>query len=211
MSEKIYPIFHNIEQQGKKWETLRLGKITCSKFADVMTSGKGKNEEFGKSAYTYAYDIVAEILTKEHKEFDSPALKWGRENEQFARTAYEIETMNKVTLGGYIEFDEMIGGSTDGFLSDGAGIIEIKCPYNSIVHLTNLINKCVPPEYYAQVMGYLLITGRKYCDFVSYDYRFEKELMIVRVQRDEEYIGYLKDRLLKFKQIIIDILNNVNK
>jgi hypothetical protein len=48
--------------------------------------------------------------------------------------------------------------------------------------------KC-PDDYYPQVQGGLWVTGRQWCDFVSYFPEISVE--IVRVFRDEDYINRL--------------------
>jgi putative phage-type endonuclease len=198
-----------MEQRSPEWFTARQGRITASRFADVLTRGRSKDEEFGKTALSYAYEIVAEAITGEHKNITAPALEWGISYEHDAKTEYEMQTFNKVQETGYVEFDNMIGGSPDG-LVDLDGIIEIKCPFSPVNHLLNYINHKAPEEYVPQIQGYLMITGRKWCDFISYDVRFnDKKIVIVRVDRDDEYIAMLNERLMKFKQIVLNILNKV--
>ena len=84
------------------------------------------------------------------------------------------------------------------------GIIEIKCPFNSSNHVRYLLLESqyelngLKPEYYAQIQGNLLVTGRKWCDFISYDprcVRAEFALKILRVNRDEEFIKRIKEAL----------------
>jgi putative phage-type endonuclease len=198
-------------QRNEIWQQARIGKITCSNFYKVMTRGRAKDCEFGDTAITYAMEIVTEILTGEKKEdFTNAAMEWGNTYEREAKEQYQLETFNKIINTEYIPFDDIVGGSPDGLVGDD-GIIEIKCP-NSTTHLTNLINKEVPAIYKPQVHGYLMITGRKWCDFVSYDPRFkdEQRLLIVRIERDEQYISELKKRIEKFKIIINEILKKIN-
>jgi hypothetical protein len=52
--------------------------------------------------------------------------------------------------------------------------------------------------YYWQVMGQLWITGRKWCDLVSFDPRFKEyadQIYTVRIERDEDAIKRLSDRM----------------
>ena len=46
------------------WHRQRLGKLTCSRFDDMMVSGRGKDDKFGKACMTYVYEKVAELLTQ---------------------------------------------------------------------------------------------------------------------------------------------------
>jgi hypothetical protein len=57
----------------------------------------------------------------------------------------------------------------------------------------------------AQVQGQMWITGRKWCDFVSFDPRLPENanIFITRVQRDEAYIREL-EALVKAFLIEVD-------
>lgn len=75
-----------------KWKQKRIGYITASRLGDLMTKGRGK--EWGQSAISYLYQIEMERLLNEPPlERDAPALRFGRENEQYAvewlRTNYD--------------------------------------------------------------------------------------------------------------------------
>ena len=198
---KIY----DFEQGTEEWHKIRLGKITASKF-DILT---GKT--FGKTVYNYAYEIVAEIITGQWKEVSAKQMEWGSENEPYARKAYKMLTFNNAKEIGFIEHDDMIGCSPDGIIGD-EGLIEIKCPWNSSNHVISLAKKEIPLIYKAQVQGQLWISERKWCDFVSYDPRVKddfKKIILIRVNRDEEYIEFLKEKVFKFKKIVQDICYNI--
>ncbi len=199
------------KQGTNEWHEDRSGNITASKFSDVLKRGRKKDVEFGDTAYTYAYDIVSEILTGEIDSFSNNYTDWGNTYEKDAINEYEKRTFNLVKETGYIEMEEKIGGSPDGLVGID-GIIEVKCPAKTRNHLINVLKREVPTEYYPQVQGYLMITGRKWCDFISYDPRIlnDKCLSILRVERDDEYINMLHDRLIKFRETIIKpILNQL--
>jgi hypothetical protein len=46
----------------------------------------------------------------------------------------------------------------------------------------------------------MAVTGRKWCDFVSYDPRLPEDLQlfVVRLERDEEYIKSMEGEVQKF-------------
>ena len=48
-----------IEQGSFGWLRQRLGNFTGSRIGDLMTSGK-KGELFGKTAFSYIYEVAAE-------------------------------------------------------------------------------------------------------------------------------------------------------
>lgn len=49
-----------IEQRTKEWKIQRLGYFTGSRIADLMVSGRGKGELFGKTAMSYIYSVASE-------------------------------------------------------------------------------------------------------------------------------------------------------
>ena len=65
------------------------------------------------------------------------------------------------------EFDGVtIGYSPDGLVGED-GLIEVKSPRQK-THLKTLLTDEVPTEYLPQVMTGLAVTGRIWCDFISY-------------------------------------------
>ena len=198
---------HNVEQGTQAWHELRLCKITASKFDLLM------GKKFGKTVYTYAYELVAEKLTGTWKDINAKAIEWGNEHESDAREYYKKTTFNYVKKIGFIEYDNYIGCSPDGFVGK-YGTIEIKCPYNSSNHIISLAKKEAPDIYLSQIHGQLWLSGRSWCDFVSYDPRVQdksKKIVIIRVDRDDEMIDKLKTRVFEFKKIVQDILKQLKE
>jgi len=193
-------------QGSDEWLKHRLGKATASRFKDLLSQPKAvKDRETGKlsaTARSYMLELVAETLTEESKFFSSAATQWGNDNEDNARDLYEFMTNNTVEQIGMATIDELsqVGASPDGLIGDDGGI-EIKCPYNSAVHVDTLLSGEMPKEHMAQVQGCMWVTGCKWWDFVSYDPRINDSdlcIFIKRIERDEEYISTLKTRVLFF-------------
>ncbi len=115
----------------------------------------------------------------------------GNELEPEARQAYQEYAFCEVKEVGFMIRDGA-GYSTDGTI-DEDGLIEIKCPI-AVTHTQYLYDKKVPTKYYQQCQGGLLISGRKYIDFISYNPTFKesKRLFVKRIGRDEDFIGKLK-------------------
>src|SRR5690606_30082584 len=126
----------------------------------------------------------------------SKEMEHGNDYEGQAVLKYEEATGNKVQYTqSFIEFNEWIGGTPDGLIDDD-GMIEVKCPWNGGNHLKSLLTKEIyNSDYIYQIQGYLWITGRKWCDFVTYDPDLIEELQlnIIRVQRDEEIISGISE------------------
>jgi hypothetical protein len=75
------------------------------------------------------------------------------------------------------------------------GLIEIKSKLPHL-HLDVLLSGEVPKEHMAQIQGGLLVSGREWCDFVSYCP--DLPLFVKRVYRDEDAITYMADMILLF-------------
>jgi len=187
-----------IIQGTTEWKQLRLGKVTASRISDVMS--KGKNGE-SASRKNYRTELVVQRLTGEPGEsFTNSAMLHGVDNEPFARAAYEAATsycvmqvpfVNHLTISNF-------GCSPDGMISTN-GLIEIKCP-NSTTHIEYLLDGKPPTKYVPQMQCQMAVTGRKWCDFVSYDPRLPEDLQlfVVRLERDDEYIKAMEEEVTKF-------------
>jgi putative phage-type endonuclease len=189
-----------IEQGSPEWQILRVGKVTASRLTDVLATIKD-----GEAATrrTYRTQLVAERLTgKKEESYSSEAMRWGVDQEPFARAAYEIATSSFVDQVAFVDHPtiEMFGCSPDGLVGDN-GLIEIKCP-NTTTHLSYLEADKPPKQYMAQMMAQMSCTGRDWCDFVSFDPRLPSglQLFITRVERDDKYIALMEAEVQKFIQ-----------
>lgn len=191
-------LFDPIERKRTEWLEKRRGKITCSQFGTLMSSGRAKDELFSQTGLTYLRRLVAERLGSWYA-ISAKAMEWGTENEPIAaeeyakRTGYQVDS----TPFQYYAFNDDIGGTPDGLVGTD-GCIEIKCPYDPSVHVNTLLTRTVPKDYEWQVVGHLLVTGRSWCDFVSFDPRIttDEKLCVIRVERIEARIEELKKRLM---------------
>jgi hypothetical protein len=127
-------------------------------------------------------------------------MEWGIEQEQFACMAYEAHQETFLTRTGFWLHPtvDWLGVSPDRLVGDG-GLVEVKCP-NTSTHVQYLINQEVPIKYYNQMQCQLWVTNRAWCDFVSYDPRLpvRKQLLIIRVNRDEKLIALMQEEVHKF-------------
>jgi hypothetical protein len=66
------------EQRTDEWHKQRMGKFTASRFGELMTNGRKKDEVLGQTAISYIYEKAAELLdgSKERKS-SAAALDWG--------------------------------------------------------------------------------------------------------------------------------------
>lgn len=163
-----------MQQRTKEWFQARLGCLTASNAWRVLArTRKGeKTSEYQK----YMDELLAEIVSGESIPHPTtPAMQWGIDHESDARGRYELETGNIVTECGFIRHPTIpnLGASPDGLVGED-GLVEIKCPTVAKT-VTRWKDNVVPEEHRAQMIIQLACTGRKWCDFVSYDPRFKGE------------------------------------
>ena len=188
-----------MEQGSPEWLALRAGKVTASRVSDVMAKTT-------TAAYqNYMADLIAERLTGQKAEsFTNAAMQWGVDKEPQARVEYEIKTGSLVEQVAFVEHPtiQMFGCSPDGYVGDD-GLIEIKCP-NTSTHIDYIRQDKAPTKYVNQMQCQMAVTGRKWCDFVSFDPRLPEklQLFIVRLDRDDEYIS-------KMESVVQEFLNEV--
>lgn len=202
-------IIRDIEQGCKEWLDLRLGKITASRVSDIMTNGKSGKPS--KTSESYMIELISEILTGSQADFYvNSAIAWGNECEPQARAMYELENDVDVEEVAFIQLDEFVGVSPDGLVGDN-GLIEIKCP-TSKKQIERALSDCYHAEYKAQIQMQLWVSGREWCDFVSFDPRVNGKASYLqeRVYRDDEYIEDMKNRIGAFVELMKEKINSLN-
>lgn len=186
-----------MQQQSDEWFEARLGRATASRFKDVMTMIRSGESAARKN---YRAELVAERLSGAREEgFTSSAMQWGIDTEPTARIQYMLASENDVEECGFFAHASlMAGASPDGLIGE-VGVLEIKCP-NTATHIETLKTGRIPYQYYWQVVGQMWVTGRQWCDFVSFDPRMpiNAQLFITRLERDEDKIRELETAITEF-------------
>ena len=187
-----------MEQRTDEWFEARLGKVTASRIYDVLSKTKSG---YSATRKNYMAQLICERLTGNREEsFKTAAMQRGNDIEPKARARYMLETGELVEETGFINHPtiDMSGASPDGLVGED-GLIEIKCP-NTATHLEFLRTKTPKPEYLLQMLWQMACTGRKWCDFVSYDDRLKEHLsfQMVRINRDDERIKEIEEEVQKF-------------
>jgi len=184
-------------QGSVEWFQERCGRATASRFKDVLAKIKSGEAATRRN---YRAQLVVERLTQLAQEtYSNAAMQYGTETEPQARAAYEFKTDNAVEEVGFIQHSDLLAGcSPDGLIGADGGI-EIKCPFQSAVHIDTLLTG-MPSEHMAQIQGSMWITGRQWWDFVSYDGRLPAHLQlhVERIERNGQYITALEADILAF-------------
>lgn len=200
-----------IIQASPEWFAVRIGKVTASRVADVVAKTK---TGWGASRTNYMAELIAERLTGNRSEsYTNPAMQWGKDHEEEARNAYEFIKDVSVELIGFVDHPTiaMSGSSPDGLVGDD-GLVEIKCP-NTATHIDTLLGQAIPSKYDMQIQWQLACTGRKWCDFVSFDPRLppSMQLFVQRVDRNEATISDLENQVPAFLQELTMRVDALNK
>lgn len=187
-----------IIQGSDEWKALRLGKVTASRVADVIAKTKSG---YSASRANYMAQLIAERLTGVVAEsYTNAAMQHGTDTEPEARAAYcfyQGVAVEQIAFVPHHKIDQA-GCSPDGLVGDD-GLVELKCP-NTATHLETLLGQAVPGKYETQMQFQMACTGRKWCDFVSYDPRMPEHmrLFIRRVPRDDKRIAEIEGEIASF-------------
>lgn len=187
-----------VEQNSDEWMELRSQKITASNFGCVMAN---EGKAFGEPAHRYA--MKKALYRKGVRGIDgykNEYMERGKELEPIARQLYEMEKFVIVKNGGFYVKDEF-GASPDGIV--GKGGIEIKCVIYS-THFKVIKSQSYDLSYKWQIQGEIWLGDLDWMDFVSYCPEFieDKRLYIFRVERDEDMIERMKERLDSFLELV---------
>ena len=187
-----------MEQRSPEWYEARLGQVTASRVADIVAKTK---TGYSTSRANYMAELICERLTgMQGASYASAAMQWGTETEPMARAAYEAQVGSLVIETGFVPHGSipMAGASPDGLIGDD-GLVEVKCPITA-THIDTLLGQSVPGRYVTQMQWQMACTGRKWCDFVSYDPRMPEkmQLFIKRIDRDTAAIAELEGEVVNF-------------
>lgn len=209
-------IEHDVKPETAGWFALRAGKFTASRAGDLMAVRQDGNASAQHTALLS--ELTVERLTGECVgHYVTSAMMRGSLLEEEALEAYAFDTGADLTAIGYVQ-DEILpntGCTPDAYVA-ADGLVEIKCPMNMVKHLNALKNDAHAEEYKWQVQHQLMVTGRRWCDLVSYDPRFpaKLQLAIKRITPDAALIDQLKAVIQKTDRVIeaeIDQLLNENE
>ncbi|EJA4992426.1 YqaJ viral recombinase family protein [Salmonella enterica] len=186
-------------QRSPEWFAARCGKVTASRLYDVMAQTKSG---YAASRQNYMAELICQRLTGKPEEgFTNAAMMRGTELEPVAREMYALNEFDAVISEvGLIDHPAIAGfaASPDGLVNDD-GLIEIKCP-NTWTHLQTLKTGVPKRQYLLQMHAQMMCTGRKWCDFVSFDDRLPPELAYfkTRINFDEVLAEEIEQEVVKF-------------
>lgn len=204
---QITPIrLHDAEQGSDEWHDLRCGKLTASHVKDIVTPTL-KLSANDKTRALVNKIAVQRISGIPEDTFTSDKMLRGHIDEEIAREIYAKKYAPVATVG-FITNDAFphFGYSPDGLVGRD-GLIEIKSR-DPHLHLASITarerGEGIPSEYMAQVQSGLMISGRKWCDFISFSHGLP--MMVHRVEPDQEYISAIAKAVKEFEANVLEII-----
>ena len=187
----------DLEQGTIEWLKLREGLITASEMNLLLTPTLKQANNAQTRAHLY--DLMSQRITgRSEVAWAGWDMERGKMEEVEARAHYSNH-YEPVEECGFITCDDLgytIGFSPDGLVGDD-GFIECKSRMPKLQvktimeHVVGDADCPIPVEYMLQVQTGLLVTGRKWCDFISYSNGLN--MWVHRVFPDETYQQAIKD------------------
>lgn len=128
----------------------------------------------------------------------TPDMWRGVEHEPYARDVYSGHYQHAVEVGFMVREEDawQLGYSPDGLVGTD-GLIEVKCPRTK-THLKTILADEVPVAHMPQLQAGLLVSGRKWIDFVSFVAGMP--LYVKRVEPDPVWFAAITAACVAFEQ-----------
>src|SRR5690606_34591720 len=169
------------------WHAARCGLLTASEVDRIITPKLKIADNTKKRAHLW--ELAAQRVTNYvEPQYISDAMLRGHEDEILARALYS-EKYESAEEVGFVTNDKWgftLGASPDGLVGS-EGMIECKsrCQKYQVQTIVEEFTGVarIPEEYWLQVQSQLLVTGREWCDFISYSGGLP--MAVVRVEADQ--------------------------
>lgn len=194
---------YDIEQGTDEWHELRKGVLTSTAIKTLITpTGKLANNDTTRA---HVYEVAAQRINKRREEsYSSFDMMRGHLEEVLARDLYS-KHYEQVTECGFVTEDKLgfiVGYSPDGLVGED-GLIEIKSA-KSWIQVQRIADGVMPSKHIAQVQTGLWITGRKWCDFISYSNGMK--MQVIRVEVDEDYHELIEQAAQAFEDKVAEVI-----
>jgi predicted phage-related endonuclease len=200
--------YHNDLIQGSdEWHAARCGLLTASEIKLIITPTLKVAANAKERAHLW--ELAAQRISGyvEPTYIGDDMLR-GHEDEIEARIQYSkrFATVDEV---GFVTNDKWgftLGCSPDGLVGDN-GMIECKSrrqKYQIQTIVEHFTDGTVPEEYLLQVQAAMLITGRKWCDLISYSGGLP--MITMRVEPDAKIQSAIIDAAAKFEARIREVV-----
>lgn len=156
-----------VTQGSNEWLAMRCGMLTASEMKLIVTPTlKAASNDKERQ---HLFELLAQRITSYvEPHYISDDMLRGHDDEIYARVAYD-KNFAPTTECGFVTNDEFgftIGYSPDALVGDD-GLIECKSRRQKYQAQT-IIDGTMPDDYLIQIQTGLLVTRRKWIDFLSY-------------------------------------------
>lgn len=189
-----------VEQTSDEWHILRMGCFTASNAKHLLSTKRGtKTTNYGTDytiappstigRKTYMSDLVAKVGAPcIPEDIRAKPLAWGRDNEPFARDAYEALTFDAVSEIPFIYRDKSMraGSSPDGITLKGNGL-ELKSPWSDSVFIQFATQDKLKHEERHQCQFNMWCSDLDMWHVAKFDPRMVncKKLHMIEIERDD--------------------------
>jgi hypothetical protein len=199
-------------QGSEEWVAARRGLLCASEMKRIITPTlKAASNEAERA---HLFELLAQRITGYvEPQYVSDDMLRGMDDEGEARKLY-VRHYAPVETVGFIVRDfgwGKIGYSPDGLAGDD-GLIEIKSRRQRF-QVETICQGVMPPDYAIQIQTGLLVTGRAWCDFVSYSgglpmcpirVHVEPDVQVAILEAAEAFENRLSMRLAQYRQALVD-------
>jgi len=198
-------------------------KIRCSAIGQIMTNPRSKSETLSQTCKSYLEEWVKEQVYGVQKQIKSKYLTKGLDVEDIAIEYYsEQKGLGFVLKNTDYYFDEFMHGTPDLVLPEM--IIDLKASWDCFSF--PLFASDIDKSYYAQIQGYMHLTGRKKGKLVytlqntpdelvwdepidyseiSSKYRIKE----YEIEYDAEFIQSVQTRVLECREYINQLIEQI--
>jgi len=197
----VQQIYRDLVQGSDAWLDARCGVLTASVIGKLLTStGKVANNNTSRHlVLELMSQRITRVVEPVHENF---AMLRGHDDEVEARLKYsqQVALVDEV---GFITEDRWgftIGYSPDGLVGSD-GLIECKSRKHGL-QMQTILSQAVPADFVAQIQTGLMVSGRKWLDFISYPAMGGGKMMVMRVHPDTVMQDALLDAARGFEEEI---------
>lgn len=198
-----------LTQGSPEWLAARIGLLTASEMKHIITRSNLKPANNDKER-AHVYEILAQRVTGYvEPHYIGDDMLRGMTDEVDAREIY-ADNYGDVQEVGFITNDKWgftIGFSPDGLVGD-EGLIECKSRRQKY-QIETILGDAIPDDYLIQVQTGLLVSERKWCDFITYSAGLP--MMTLRVFPDVKIQAAILDAASIFEGKIAEKLKLYNE
>lgn len=201
-----------------------------------MKCGRKKEETWSETARSYIYQVAGERLFNEKfleddgifqdyldlTSVSTKAMQFGSDQEDAAKSLFmqmnfpegEIAELSSCKHDTIPHFAASPDGAIYGRDGEDLKIIEVKCPnintymkYRTLIHDAASLKE-TEPKYYWQMMAEMSCTGASGGIFITYCPWLSKPIYWAEIERVEDDIKLMEDRVILANDFINEIINN---